>query len=58
MDTWLWLSQAEQSEKGIHVRVRPAEGIPMGWYLIQVLKPEPGEEDVYGRGSLTPGVRT
>lgn len=38
--TWLWLSEAGQSEKGIHVGVKPAEDIHMGWYLIQVLKPE------------------
>lgn len=54
--TWLWLSDAEESEKGVHVRVRPAEDIRMEWYLILVLNPEQGE-DVYGRGSLTPGVR-
>lgn len=57
MGTWLWLSEAGQSEKGIHVRVGPAEDIHMGWYLIQVLNPEQGEDDVYGRGSLAPGVR-
>ena len=38
--TWLWLPEAGQSEKGIHVRVKPAEDRHMRWYLIQVLNPE------------------
>ena len=40
MGTWLWLPEAGQSEKGIHVRVKPAEDRHMRWYLIQVLNPE------------------